>query len=234
MEVINNIRYMLLNYNWQNADEIFFQQDVNEFFTFLVDKFEITVIELTKKIFTNIDNKETTVVEKMPFIPLSLPNDNTVDKVNVKDLLHTWLYQNELDLTRNINNTETNITGLSVYQISNIPEFIALSINRFRNIDDRIETDVIIQKKITPFKHSDNNDMRLIEWNFHAAICHIGDSPKSGHYYALLAKKTKDTSDWYLFDDLEQPCLRKVDMDDKEVTGRIKKECVFLLYCLKF
>lgn len=230
--VMDELRYILMNCGWLDADELFFQQDVNEFFTFIVDKFNITVIELTKQTFTDVDGNDSNTIEKMPFIPLSLPYNAelrtcTKERVNVTDMLHDWLYGNEVSVQRDFKNTTANVSGLSVYHIHNVPEFVALSINRFPTIDKRVDIDVIIQKKLKPFKHTGNPDIKDIEWCFHAAVCHKGDTLRSGHYYSLLFKKEEKKDIWYIFDDQMQPCLEEVDMSDKKITDQIKHDCVF-------
>ena len=165
--------------------------------------------------------------EIIPFIPLALPEDQTT--ITVKNLLHNWLYDNISELKRKDNTKEGNqekmVNELNTYMITNLPYLLCLAINRFNNQGIRIETDVIIQKKISPY----NKDLiNTNKWDFHAAICHKGLTNKSGHYYTLLASNHK----WYIFDDQEIPCMYEVKMDDKEVTNMIKKECVFLLYRL--
>lgn len=238
MDTINELRHILMNCGWLDADELFNQQDVNEFFTFLADKFDITVIELMQQTITDVDGKEASTIEKMPFIPLSLPYNVELqtcikDRINVTDMFNDWLYKNEVNVQRDYKNTSVNVSGLSVYHIHNVPQFVALSINRFPTIDKRVEIDVIIQKRLTPFKHTGNADIKDIEWCFHAAVCHKGDTLRSGHYYSLLFKKKNDKDMWYIFNDMTQPCLEEVNMADKKITDQIKRDCVFLLYQLK-
>ena len=145
-------------------------------------------------------------------------------------MLRSWLHLDEVDLKRDGQESK----GLSTYLISNIPEFLMLSINRFSTPDARNDTDVIITKTIKPFTNSSNQDIKNIEWSFHSAICHKGTTPRSGHYYSLLFSKKDDKDVWYLFDDLITPSLIEVSMEDKSVTSEIKKDCVFLVYQLKF
>jgi len=162
----------------------------------------------------------------------------------VKDMLYDWLYSNEVTVKRTVAHKgvsqELDVDGLSVYHITNVPEFVALSINRFPTVEKRLDVDVIIQKRLCPFRNTGNPSIKDIEWHFHAAICHRGETLKSGHYYTLLCKNTdplkNDPNDvkWYIFDDLEQPCIRKVSMKDPSVISKIKKECVFLIYTLGF
>lgn len=215
---IVSLNYILLQCGWLNYDEIMEQQDVNELYAFLADALNITPIEFKKYIYIDNYNHETSSKDKLFFIPLALP---ITENVNVKDMLHEWLYANEITIKNNEH-------GMNIYHIDNIPEFVALSINRFTTIDTRINTNVIIQKKLCPFKDTEIDD---IEWYFHSAICHIGNTVKSGHYYSLLYDKHVDQ--WHIFDNKNVPCLTQVKMSDKNIISKIKKECVLLLYQLK-
>jgi len=250
---MDNLKYILLQCGWLDYDQIDCQQDVNEFYTFLCDILNITLIEMTKQTYStsySADNN-TGITEKVPFISLSIPYDENLkacphDKIFVKDMLYEWLYTNEVTVKRPVTSNSTeevNVNALNVYHIHNIPEFVALSINRFPSVDVRLDTDVIIQKRLCPFKNTGNSTIQDIEWCFHAAICHKGQTLKSGHYYSLLCKKHQDNSSnnsnhvntkWYIFNDLEQPSLCEVDMDDPVIISQIKKECVFLIYTLGF
>lgn len=233
-EDINNLRVILTQSGWTDWDTIMEQQDVNEFYTFLANVFEINSIELEKKIY--LDNNDSTIhKEYMPFIPLSLPKYDKTSlennkQVKVPDLLREWLHLDEVSLKQE--NSEK--IGLSTYHITNVPEFLVLSINRFNSLNDRNNTDVIITKRLKPFIHSSNPEIKNIEWSFHSAVCHKGNSVLSGHYYSLLFKKYNETDLWYLFDDLTMPSLIEVSMSDTSITSDIKKDCVLLIYQLKF
>src|SRR5207245_2671771 len=80
-------------WRYEKADEHMEQQDVSEFFTFLMDIFNGPQIELKRRMITEeIVDSSSVSVEKIPFIPLSIPAD--VTRVDVKDMLHSWLYDN--------------------------------------------------------------------------------------------------------------------------------------------
>lgn len=217
--------WRVTNSNTHYNEEFYRQQDVNEFFTFLMEIFENELIEITRHTITEI-NDETGAKEYIPFIPLAIPESH--NPVTIKQMLHAWLFDNISDFKKFVpqNQREEYVSGLNTYTITNIPNMLALSINRFKEQDTRIDTDVIIQKKIIlPAK---DNYFNSYEWFFHAAICHKGISTRSGHYYTLLSNNNK----WYLFDDMKVPCLKEVSMTDKSVTNLIKKECIFLIYKL--
>lgn len=212
MDDVEMLRTLCFQIGWRNnnINEFYNQQDVNEFFIFIASLFENEQIKLEKKIITEMNEEinKNPNIETIPFIPLFLPED--VSNIAVKNMLMSWLNDNIYQ-----NNEQTN---LGVYNIINSPLLLPLSINRFNNLGERINTDVIIQKKIT---------LTYNEWYFHAAICHQGESYKSGHYYTLI--KTNDDK-WFIFDDLQTPCMKECRMDDIEITNKIKKHCVFLIY----
>jgi ubiquitin C-terminal hydrolase len=229
-DTIEMIRQLCLHNGWRKNttnDECMNQQDVNEFYTFLMQQFESGMIEIQRKTITEglPDVSDNGPNEIIPFIPLSLSENQ--QSVSVKEMLNNWLYNNVLDMKRLVtNNQESIVKGLNTYKLANVPNIIALSINRFTNKNERITTDIIIQKKIFP--STDPLMFHSNEWVFHSAICHQGKSPKSGHYYSLLYSHDR----WYIFDDQLIPSLVEVSMADKNVTDIIKQECVFLLYRL--
>jgi len=230
-ETMNTIRLLCMQNGWLNndMDEFFKQQDVNEFYAFLIDVLAGKMIETQRETITEgalPDSSDVGKHEKMPFIPLSLPSDEPI--ISVKKMLDNWMYDNTIEVKRFImtdkGKEEALVKSFNFYHIVNNPPILALSINRFGNDGKRNLTDVIIQKKVCPFINKDTLIRR--EWEFHAAICHKGATKEMGHYYCLL----KHGKQWYLFDDLKTPCLKEVRMDDRQVTNELKRECVFLVY----
>jgi uncharacterized UBP type Zn finger protein len=243
-DVMEMIRILCVQLGWRSDmidesdnEELYNQQDVNEFYTFLIETFEGQLIEIKRRTLTGAldDSDDIGENEALPFIPLSIPkikpDGNTdIKSITVKEMLHNWMYDNQSDIKRyieDVNNTkkEQTVTGLNIYDIINNPNVIALSINRFADLSYRDTTDIIIQKKISPFANQQITNRP--EWTFHMAICHKGDSYKEGHYYALIYHSD---GHFYMFDDLDIPCMLQVSMSDKSITDRIKKDCVFLIY----
>jgi len=218
-------RILVFQAGWRKSsnspDEELSQQDVNEFYIFLMDILENDKIEIIRRTITEgmVSDSDIGIKELLPFIPLSLPENDT--KITVKEMIHNWLYNNVINVTRKVDSDkEKMIKGLATFNLINIPQIIALSINRFNNIGIRIDTSVIIQKKIC---------INTSDWVFHAAICHRGNSLTSGHYYTLISV---NNTKWYIFNDMDVPCMKEVGMDDPDVTNLIKQECVFLIYRL--
>ncbi|ARF09689.1 ubiquitin carboxyl-terminal hydrolase [Indivirus ILV1] len=208
---IEMIRVICSHIGWQSQEEYLNQQDVSEFYCFLMDVFEMEKVSIQRNtIIETSYNNQIGKKEIIPFIPLYLSESDQSD--TIKNMLSRWQYDN-IAVTQN--------TCLNSYNILNEPIIIGLAINRFNNKGTRIQTNVIIQKKIYI------NEKRTTEFLFHSAICHRGDTLKSGHYYTLVSN---NNSQWYIFDDLNIPCIKEVKMDDPIVTNMIKKECIFAFY----
>lgn len=228
-DIMNLIRILCVQIGWRsevirNDDEFFGQQDVNEFYTFLMNKFDgpfidiqrITIIEGVD----NIDNSD--VIEKLPFIPVNITGHTNI---TVKDILNDWMNNNYTTLKKQIDRSnDTEMNGINYYKIINEPIILPIAINRFNKDGDRENTKLTIQKKISPV--TSVNPYYKIEWDFHSAICHTGSNFKEGHYYTLL----NHYNQYYIFDDLKVPCIEKIDMSDPDIIDKIKLESVFLIY----
>lgn len=246
-EYIDMIRSQLYYLGWTrhnteddldpNLSKVLLEQhDVSELYHFMLDKLggeqiKIQIETITGGIKCKDDSGK---IDTIPFIPLTLPINGM--EISVKKMLHNWMYDNikevERDMMTNKGREKRKISAIDVKHITNYPAMVGLCINRFQNVVDknnkitikRNNADVIIQKKISPFHNK--FALNRYEWIFHAAICHKGDSNQSGHYYCLLTHGP----DYYIFDDMNIPCMVKVRMEDKNVTDIIKKDCVFLIY----
>jgi ubiquitin C-terminal hydrolase len=226
-DTINEIRNYSHICGWLTADNLCDQQDVNEYYQFLMEKFGYQMIDIQRKTLseTFYNNDDTGKIEKVPFISLIL--EEHTDTTSIKELFNNWMTNNIAEVERIvIENGEkkiSNVTVLNTYKITNIPGIVSFAINRFNREGQRLYTKVNIQKKIKINPQDEYDDM---DWLFHAAICHTGETTKSGHYYTLLQNCGK----WYIFDDLTVPCMREVKMDDEAVIDIVMRECVFVIY----
>jgi uncharacterized UBP type Zn finger protein len=236
-DVMNEIRIYANSCGWlqdsKDGFSLFEQQDVNEFYTFLLDIINVPLIEIQRQTISESLGADSDIgsIEKIPFISLTVPDNES--KTSIKDLLGNWMNNNTVeDIKREIIGSDgkkkiESVKGLNIYKIMNVPTFVALSLNRFNNaVNKRIETQVDIQKKIKLHHISDDNDG--LRWTIHAVICHRGDTPKSGHYYTVLFGSDNT---WLLFDDQAVPCLKEVDIKNTEISETIKREIVFAIYC---
>lgn len=234
---INSIRnFLFFNVNWLHNDyiELLEQQDISEFYTFLIDNMSNNMyIEIKRKTITEgFDSaNDTGIIEKIPFIPLTITpdaKDQTVE-ISVKDMIKNWLTNNPVTVTREtiVNNEKIsqNVPGINIYHVTNIPNIVPLYINRFTSIDaKKNNTPIDIKEKIRLFDI--NDDLGKIKWSIHSVICHTGDTMKNGHYYTLLINASK----WLMFDDMSIPCLSEVDMSNDKLVNKIKSEAVFIIY----
>lgn len=243
-EVINEIRIYAHDRGWlaKDPNELFEQQDVNEFYSFLLDIVNVPLIETQRQticentyenIYENYENNndnDNNTFESIPFMNLIVPDNK--DETSIKEMLNNWMNNNTVeDIKRTVINKNGEkekgyVKGLNIYKIVNVPTFIALSLNRFGLLDRRIETKVDIQKKIKLHHIHDNNDG--LRWTIHSIICHRGDTPKNGHYYSILFGSDNR---WLLFDDQSIPCLKEIDIKNELIVETIKREVVFAIYC---
>jgi uncharacterized UBP type Zn finger protein len=206
-DTMNEIRNYANMCGWlENCpNEFFQQQEVKEFYSFLLNITNVPLIEIHP--------------EPIPFINLPIPDN--VKETSVKALLNNWMNNNVTD----------RVDG--VCKIVNVPTFVALSLNRFSNVNKRIGTPVDIQRKIKLHHVTDRADDGL-KWSIHSIICYKGETTKNGHYYSVLHDRhdKRDTvNKWIIFDDTAVPCVGDIDIKNAEITGTIKKECVMIIYC---
>jgi ubiquitin C-terminal hydrolase len=237
-DVINEIRIYANVCGWlenssNECNELFEQQDVNEFYSFLLNITNAPLIEIQRQTISEAFESKSDIseLESIPFINLTVPDN--IDATSIKDLLNNWMNSNTVeDIKREVQDDKgqrkiESVKALNIYKIVNVPTFIALSINRFNsNVNRRIETRVDIQKKIKLHHILDGNDG--LRWKIHSMICHRGETPKGGHYYTVLFGSDNT---WLIFDDQSVPCLKEVQIKDTKIAETIKREVVLTLYC---
>jgi uncharacterized UBP type Zn finger protein len=245
-ETMEQIRFYCKELGWKNdsSDEIFNQQDVSEFYLFLLENLNGTQIKIQIETITECAIKSVSDIGKendIPYIPVDLPlqeSGGIIQTIKIKEMLDNWMSDNIKSVTRKVKNesgdiNEQLVNALDVKHITNLPPIIPIAINRFQNIKNdngefviiKNNTHVNIQKKISPFNNIHYSNKK--DWEFHAVICHRGETPNSGHYYCII----RDSYDvYYLFDDLQIPCIKVIQMDDQNITNVIKTDCVFILY----
>lgn len=229
-EIMNEIRTFANVCGWLNHEELMEQQDVNEFFAFLADITKLPQIEIQRQTLTEGIQKNDDIGKEEFLSFINLPVPGTVDEISVKELLNEWMNNNTVDIQREII-TETgqkiisNVKGLNIYKIMNVPLAIGISLNRFNNeFNKRIETKIDIQKRIKLHHILDENGLK---WRIHSIICHTGETSKSGHYYSVIFGSDNK---WFLFNDLYVPSLQEINIKDEEMMDMIKREAVFLMY----
>lgn len=216
-DVMNEIRNYANVCGWCKTDEyIDEQQDVSEFYSFILEQFSGKYLEF-EKIAVSDSTESKLQLEKLPFIPLH--PDPKKDTANVRDLLIKWIDNNIIEIN------DKAVTYC--YKLVNTPSFIILHTNRFGS-EGKIKTKIDIMKRIKFFNISDKSQSN-IKWKISSIICHNGDTIKSGHYYSFTL--TPDGR-WLMFDDKEIPSIKQVDLQLESIQNKIMSECVFLIYLL--
>jgi len=99
--------------------------------------------------------------------------------------------------------------------INNLPTILSFKIN---HLNSSAKLNIQKKLKLNPLKEYDP-----LVWSFHSAIClHHNTS----HYYTIL----NDCSKWFMYDNLEVPCMTRIDMSDSSIINTIMFEVVFVIY----
>jgi uncharacterized UBP type Zn finger protein len=229
-DTMSTIRGMLVQAGWLGylpddlrIEQMFAQHDVNELYHFLMQKMRGPTIDINiKTIYPDGIQKDSMV--SLPFISLSIPPLEKDGMVQVKDLLGDYMTEQKKKLHHE--GEEAEVTDICT--INNIPEFIALAVNRFSNMTERNHALIDINTRILPFKTLDASDIQNVAYHLHAIVCLRSETVFAGHYYAILYNQ--DTKIWYKFDDLVEPCLSEINIKDPEVIHDISSNVTFLLY----
>ncbi len=242
--VINEIRTTLLYFGYKKNNTIqnlFKEQDITELYTYLINNLSISNIEVKK--ITNLDKKEDFSLfsqkELLPYININLNINNPVN--NMKDLLNNWFTNNnfviETEINENNNIYSKKLSGKFTYIISNIPYIIGIKINRLYLENNQLKKNnqlIDIQKKIKVFELDNQNEIKQSnrKWEIHSVICNDSNNITEHNYYAVVNLSSYNSNKWYLFDQRSIPCMKEVDIRDKQIMENIQKNCEFILYRL--
>lgn len=231
-EVMANLRLMFVQAGWLSYmpeemifEEILNQQDVTELFIFLMDSIKGPTIDI--KVSTTVGDKVKDGMSSLKYIPLSIKEEDSESIKCVSVLLDEYLGEQKKMLHDATHETGI-VDAVDKFSISNIPQFIALSINRFHSMEKKMNTMIDINKSICPFKSLDNHDVQDLKYNLHALVCFKGETPHAGHYYTIIYDKTDNT--WWEFNDLTEPSIQKVNMNDGTIVHTIASSVAFLIY----
>ena len=198
-KVIKDFLKIIINNNYYIKKD----NNIFSFYKYLSNIFLINYIEYKNtNLIDDIDKNKNLI----SIIDLDI-NDKIDNTISLKDLIDNWL----------LNKCNNN---LDVKKILNIPELIALKINR-----NNRSIDININKKICIFNYTRQYDLEKLRWNILSIIC---QDSISNNYYSVLIINEK----WYLFNDMEIPCFKEISMSNNLITNKIKKECLLLFYRL--
>jgi hypothetical protein len=212
---MNEIRNYSIICGWNTEGNIDEQQNCILYYNFLSEILQIKCIEFELFEFNN--NMIASNINKIiyPYIQLDLTRDN-----DIRNLFINWLNSNIIIKNSSI---------IQCYKLINIPNFIVFSINRMQYMNmNKNKYKLDIMKKIKFFGINDSSQLS-IKWKIHSIICHSGDNLRTGHYYTIL---NINKNNWILFDDLNIPSFKKIDLDDENIKDKIMEECVIIIYSL--
>jgi ubiquitin C-terminal hydrolase len=211
--IINEIRNYSVICGWSPEGDIVNQKDSREYLKFLLNTFNISPLQIEIfEIKNNIISQHTQNL-KIPYITLNITKDDSVH-----NLLQHWINSKIYSPDENI---------IYCYKLIEIPQFITLNINRFEE-GNRLSYKIDIMKRIKFFEINDQTQC-YIKWKIHGMICHVGDTPTTGHYYSVLSSYDKK---WYIFDDTIIPSFKYIDLGDDDIKEKIMQDVLLIVYVL--
>lgn len=238
------LRQQMIEIGWKTFGEEFDQQDAKEFYEFILEKLEISMINIRRITFSGgvSDNSDTGKIETIPYIPVNVDGDDDYSedsKIKLIDMVYRWLNDNTTTAMRKPQQgvSEIKMDVLNTYKIENSPPVFGFAVNRFPSPDKRLNFELICSNGFLPFKHDKDEHICKMTWLVQGLICHRpspvpvptpeGYSPlKSGHYYCIVVVNKKT----YIFDDLETPSLYEISLEPSPLLDKIKREVVFVIY----
>jgi hypothetical protein len=237
------LRQQMIEIGWKTFGEEFDQQDAKEFYEFILEKMEISMINIRRVTFTGgvSDNSDTGKIETIPYIPVNVDYDDKYkedSKIKLFDMVYKWLNDNTTTAMRKPQQgaSEIQMNVLNTYKIENSPPIFGFAINRFPSPDKRMNFELSCSSIFVPFKYDKDEHICKMAWEIQGLICHRPSpvpvpipkdySPlKSGHYYCVVIANKKT----YIFDDLETPSLCEINIQSS-LSDTIKREIVFVIY----
>jgi hypothetical protein len=224
--IINEIRnYLFINGYLSNENIITSMKShsVNTLFTFLSEylngnKLEFDITKIKDGVIVEKD-----IIYKTSLIKLNVNTDtNQNNFTSIKSLFLKWLYDEVFFKQEEF----------YCYKLKDIPPYLCFYLDRNMNDmndmnDMNVKKDNImvdIMKNIKFFKNSDPTQA-YIKYKIHSLICYDGTN-----YYSVL---TTYNNKWIQLKENKIPSLEYILMSDYDITDKIKKEVVFVIYTLE-
>jgi hypothetical protein len=200
--IINEFRNYIFSCGWKNTiDEILEEQDVGEFFQYMIDKIYGDNI-MSFSVRENLYKKDIRVAEiKTNIVRLTIPDG--ADRANLTELFKMWI--------------KRNIT-MQKYKYKMNKYFMLLPMYIDRPQDRKVNVDIMY--KIKYFQVSDNEQDKLT-WYIHSIIC----KSASGYYTIVRCGK-----EWIKITDKSIPSFIKIDMNDEESCKNISQDSCIVFY----
>jgi hypothetical protein len=203
-QIMNEIRNYLIYCGWKNDCNIVDLFEVQELFDFIMNG-----CSNEKITFNNTDSIDTNTITNTNTITSNYIHLNIQKNSDVKTLIDDLI-----------------INKLGNYKLLNLPNFIPVFLDR-NLFSGKINDSLIdIQEAIQFEKNNTDPEQNEVMWILHSIICYT--KADRGNYYSIVF----DENGWYLYSNSKLPSLIKINIKDEDISYKIKRECVFLLYTL--
>lgn len=208
-DVVNEIRNTSVICGWKHQGNTIDLYNVLDYYKFLVNGLGCGNINFE---LIEFNGKKNEIIKSISVYCLEI---DIFEHNTIKNLINDWI-------TKNI--TTHNEEFSIYYQFREIPMIIPIYLNRKNKNGDTVLCQVDIMKKIR-FKKK-NIKYQNMFWTIHSVICFSNSG--GGNYYTI----TNTNNNWYMFSNDRIPSLLKINMDDKFISEKIKKESVLIFYRL--
>jgi hypothetical protein len=176
------------------------------------------------------DDKKTStdIEEKVPYISISCP---MTGDARIDEMIAGWMYDNTgSGLKKMYLGHQVTTPFLHIYRITNIPLLLTIRVERF-SYGYRDTANILPQIIIKPMQFEDG-DVKDLQYKFHSAVCHQGETPTAGHYYSLMSYQKGKHYNWTIFNDLQDPSTFKFSMKNKVASHTLKQDIFMVFYML--
>jgi hypothetical protein len=216
--ITNEIRNYSFICGWKNGGNITDLYNVADYLKFLMKGIgfggiNIELLEHDEKDLQEPCFKDIDITKTLEFQVIEL---NVTEDSNIKNLLDKWIDKN----------IKKNKTSLISFKLMELPMIIPIRINRTNENSNNLTFCVDIMEKIR-FKNHTNKNQNKTSWIIHSVICFSNSG--GGNYYSIVQG---NDNQWYLFSNDKMPSFFKINILEKDISEKIKQECVLILYRL--
>jgi hypothetical protein len=238
--LINEIRNYSIICGWKEGYNITDLYNVTDFLDFLITGINFgmmnyEIIEIQK----STPQEEKSKLLQMNYIQINAGSDS-----DIETLLQKWI--DTILLEQISNNIE------AYYHFKELPMLVSIYLNRTTDNKQINNCSIDIKKRIKFYKNNDKTQLTA-SWIIHAIICYSGSG--GGKYYTLINQSNnyiksdmstdlrnvshnfshKDSDAnmiWYMYNNDKIPSMVKIDIKNKDISLKIKQECVLVMYRL--
>lgn len=208
-DILNEIRnYLLINgfLSKENIMNSFKIQSITELYIFLSEYLNSQKMEFDISKIKDGKLIETDNLHKLSMIELKVNNKNT----SIRELFLNWITTTLLKEQEEY----------YCYKLKDVPSYLCFYLKREKQEEN---TMIDIMNKIKFFKNSDPTQ-NYIKYIIHSLICFDGKN----YYACMIGYNNK----WIMLNENKIPSMQHISMADDEITEKIKKEVMFVVYTL--